>query len=180
METNSQGLRDRARRAYEWGRIRAALRETLPVIPLVGASLLACSAPVQTIASGGLLYAVAVTLRARGGASGRAVTPGFVAGLGAFFAPLVAGVLWADPGACDALAMRTICFVGGVATGGNVGIFALRAAADEARFLVSAAVVAGLTGSLGCMFGGLGGILGMVLGLLIATAPVLALIRVRA
>ena len=180
METNDRALRHRARRAYEWGRIRAALRDTLPVIPLVGASLLACSAPIQTIASGGVLYAVAVGLRWKGGASGRAVTPGLIAGLGAFFAPLLAGALGADPLASDAFALRATCFVGGIATGGFVGLYALRAAADEARFLLSAAVVAGLTGSLGCLFGGLGGILGMLLGLVSATVPVFVLVRVRA
>ena len=179
MEMNSHALRARALRAYEWGRIRAALRDTLPVIPLIGGSLLACAAPAHTIASGCLLYAVAVGLRWKGGAFARAVTPGFVAGLGAFFAPLLAGALWADP-ACDGLALRAVCFVGGFATGGFVGLSALRATTDEASFLRSAAVIAGLTGSLGCLFSGLGGILGMVLGLFVATAPVFVLIRVRA
>jgi len=180
METNNHALRTRARSAYEWGRIRAALRDTLPVIPLVGGSLLACAAPVQTIASGGLLFAVAAGLRWKGGAFGRAVTPGFVAGLGAFFAPLLAGALWGDPLQCDGWALRAVCFGGGVATGGFIGMSALRATTDGANFLLSAAVVAGLTGSLGCLFGGLGGILGMGLGLLTVTAPIFVLVRVRA
>ncbi len=180
METNNHALKARARRAYELGRMRAALRDTLAVILLVGGSLLACSAPAQTIVSGGLLYAVAVGLRFTGGALGRAVTPGILAGLGAFFAPLLAGALFADPAACNDLALRATCFVGGIVTGGFVAVSALRAAVDETRFLLSAAVVAGLTGSLGCLFGGLGGIIGMVLGLLATTVPVFVLVRVRA
>lgn len=180
MEANERELAARARRAYEWGRLRIALRVTWYVVPLVAVSLIACSVPARTIATGVLLFLIAVGMRWRGGVHGRAVMPGLVAGLGAFSAPLLATAVAGLPGVAPGSVLDIAYFAGGAITGCLIGVGAFRVEAEGTRFLVSAALVGGLTGSLGCVLGGLGGILGMALGLLAATAPVLVLVRVRA
>ncbi len=180
MEVNERELAARARRAYEWGRLRVALRVTWYVVPLVAVSLVACSVPARTIATGVLLLLFAVGMRWRGGVDGRAVVPGLVAGLGAFSAPLLATAAEGLPGVAPGSVLEVAYFAGGAITGCLVGVRAFRFETHEARFLVSAALVGGLTGSLGCVLGGAGGVLGMTLGLLAATAPALVLVRVRA
>ncbi len=168
-----------ARRAYEWGRVRFSLRITWYILPLVVVSLMACAVPERTIATGILLLLVAVGMRWRGGVYGRAMMPGLLAGLGAFSAPLVASAIESLPGATLGSILGPAYFVGGAVTGCVVGVRASRLETDEGRFLLSAGLVAALTGSLGCVLGGAGGVLGMLLGILVAMPPVYLLVRAR-
>ena len=71
MEASDSQRMARARRAYEWGRVRFALRVTGYILPLVVVSLAACAVPERTIATGILLLLVAVGMRWRGGVYGR-------------------------------------------------------------------------------------------------------------
>ncbi|MCZ6715368.1 MAG: hypothetical protein O7B29_15625 [Deltaproteobacteria bacterium] len=180
MEASDSQRMARARRAYEWGRVRFALRVTGYILPLVVVSLAACAVPERTIATGILLLLVAVGMRWRGGVYGRAMTPGLLAGLGAFAAPLLASAIESLSGATLGSILGPAYFIGGAVTGCVVGLRASRLETDEGRFLLSAGLVAALTGSLGCVLGGAGGVLGMLLGLVVATPPVYWLVRARA
>ena len=93
MGLDEAALLTRARRAYEIGRVRAALRVTWYIAPLVLVSLMGCGTPWGTLASGSLLTAAAVGMRWRGGVYGRSVLPGIAAGLAAFWAPLEAAAI---------------------------------------------------------------------------------------
>ncbi len=179
MEASDSERIARARRAYEWGRVPCALRVTWYILPLVVVSLMACAVPERTIATGILLFLVAVGMRWRGGVYGRAMMPGLLAGLGAFSAPLVASAIESLPGATMGSILGPAYFVGGAVTGCVVGVRASRLETDEGRFLLSAGLVAALTGSLGCVLGGAGGVLGMLLGILVAMPPVYLLVRAR-
>ena len=180
MEASERALVARARRAYEWGRLRRALRVSASIGPLVLVSLLVCAVPGKTLAIGALLLLAASGMLWRGGIYAEAVGPGIAAGLGALAAPLLATMLAALAGSPPDSILAVAYFAGGAVTGGAVGIRAFGAERQQGRFLLSAALVAGLTGSLGCVMGGAGGIVGMALGLVAATTPVFVLVRARA
>ncbi len=133
MEVNEAELISRARRAYEWGRLRVAFRIAWFVVPLIVVSLVACSVPARTIATGVLLLVVAVGMRWRGGVPGQAVQLGILAGLGAFSAPLLANAVEALPGIPPGSVLGAAYFVGGAVTGCVVGVRAFHAEAQEGR-----------------------------------------------
>jgi hypothetical protein len=72
------------------------------------------------------------------------------------------------------------CFAGGLAAGLVIGWLAAKRQDRPAQFWFAAAAIATLTGSLGCVVSGLAGTLAMMIALVVASAPVLGVMRMRA
>ena len=167
----------RARRAYELGRARWALKAALPVLAAFAAAM-ACGRPFGLCSTlGAAALSVAVALSFVGGEAGRAVRPGLVAGSFALVLPLAVrtfGHVCASD-VCMSLCLPS-CIAGGSLAG---GFLALRAAREESGrvFIAGGVVIAGLVGALGCTLAGAGGVLGMIAGALVAGAPVLLAAR---
>lgn len=164
----------RARRAYELGRVRLALLRTVPIALLVAGYLwLEGLAPI-TLAAAAALYAVGLAFVWRGQIAGRALLPGFAAGL------LALCCSRASP-ACERLCEGWLaaslclpfCTLGGVAAGLVIAALAWRQS-GAGRYWLYASAVALLTGSLACSCVGLGGVIGTAAGLALAGLPVLA------
>ena len=179
MEANDPTLtlEARARRAYELGRLRDATK-LAPFIILAGAAALACGRPWPLTAAVTLpLLALSLGLSFAGGAAGRAVVPGLVAGGPALAVPL----LMATVGhACFGDSCMTLCLpacvVGGAVAGAVIARMAVRHDGDV-RFLGSAFAVMALTGALGCSISGAAGVVGMLAGVLAAGTPLLVVAR---
>jgi hypothetical protein len=171
MGPSDLAFANRARRAYEMGRLRSAAVRALVVVPIAALMLWMHPGP-QTWALLAVLAAAVLMLLWRGQAYGRAATTGLLAGA----VPLVAPALVRSGHCCVGGLCTTICMVACVGAGVCAGgVVALRAGQEEGghgHFLVSAALVAGLTGALGCTIMGAAGILGMLAGLLVASVPV--------
>jgi len=164
-------LAQRARRAYEWGRLRFALR-LAPIVAGAAVVAFACGRPFDLCGLlGGALLLVAVGLTFLGGSAAGGVVPGLVAGL----APLALLVRTVGH-ACVGNSCMALCMPACIAGGALAGAF-IATRRGDAWFLLVALLVAGLTGSLGCTMAGMSGVLGMLGGALLAGAPVLALRR---
>ena len=170
-------LQARARRAYELGRLLAALRLAPFVLAATGAAI-ACGRPLAVTCVLTLpLLLLSVGLAYAGGPAGRAVLPGLLAGGGALAAPL----LMATVGhACLGPACMSLALPACIAGGGLAGLVIARTTARrdaDLPFLLGALAVAALTGALGCTIAGAAGVLGMLAGVVVAGAPVLVAAR---
>ena len=167
-------LRERARRAYEMGRLGAALRNGLLLLPAVGIPLVCCHNPGPTLVSGAALILLVAFCQWRGQDYRRGVGPGLVAGFVPLLLPILAqatGHVCAS-GAC--LLFPTVCGVGGLLGGITLGMIAPRPRDGRAIPFVTACLIAGLAGSVGCLLYGLVGLGVMIAGLLAGVTPVLA------
>jgi hypothetical protein len=171
MAWTEAALRRRARLAYERRRLRRAAVAAWPVAPITVVAALTCGPAAPTLLAAGALALAVAGFRFRGGAAGRAVTPGLLAGVPLFGLTLATPTLAALLGdscssACRLLA--ALCLGGGLITGGL-----LAAAAPRGISLPAALAVAGLTGAVGCAVLGAAGIVGIAAGLAVAAAPAL-------
>ncbi len=176
MALHKQRLAAQARRTYELGRLRAQLAWMALAIPVLLLSLGVSHRPGITLATGGLLALLILTLRWRGQDLARAVVPGYLAGVAAFAFPLLA----CETGFCPtrpSLLLLLFCATGGLAAGSIMTLRAVRCGCCNFPYLSAAGAVAALTASLTCSVAGVGGILGMSLGLALASTPALALAR---
>src|SRR5687767_14056007 len=87
MARSDRELMEQARRAYERGRLLAALPWAAIVLPLVATALLACGRPVLTCVQAAALWASIVALRWRGQDYGKGVPIGLVLGTFGFAVP---------------------------------------------------------------------------------------------
>jgi hypothetical protein len=149
-------LRHDARRAYERGRLTAASYVAVPIVALIALSVFETRAIGQTLAVGGMLFALAVWLRWRQ-RNGFAVVS---AGLRAGIVPLAAALgLCRFAPACPPEAAFILCGSAGLLAGTWAG-------RTVTPMLVlwhqhaAAAAVAGLTAALGCLAFGIGIALG--------------------
>ncbi|HYV86431.1 MAG TPA: hypothetical protein VFB49_11010 [Patescibacteria group bacterium] len=179
MDVADAILAARARRAYETGRLGSAASRALPLLPLACLPILCCPDPARSIACGVALVAVVTCCLWRGEALRRGVRPGLIAGGVPLMIPVVAQATGHLCGIGRCLIDPTICIVAGVAGGIALGVFAPRPREAHGIPLVTASLIAGLTGSVGCWMYGLVGVAGMVVGLLAGAAPVLAVRRAR-
>jgi len=173
----AEALEVRARRAYELGRLRAALR-VAPFVVAAAIAAIACGRPAApTYALAGALLVFCVGVSYAGGPGGRGVVPGLVAGA----APLGMPLLMATVGhACFGPACMSLCLPACVVGGAVAGVVIAKSAArrdPDPRFLAAAIAVAALTGALGCTIAGVAGVLGMLGGTVAAGAPVLVAAR---
>ena len=166
----------RARRAYEGGRLAAAGSRAALLAPLPALALACGCQPRTTAISGALFLAVVFSCFWRGGDFRRGAVPGIAAGV----VPLVAPSLCmaACTHGCSSAMMSFMpiaCGAGGLASGLLLACLAPRPAVEGFRPFVTACVVAGLAGSVGCLAYGLPGIAILAAGLSLGALPVLAI-----
>jgi hypothetical protein len=162
----------RARRSYEAGRLRAAAVWSLRVAPFVLLSAVVARGGVWTVVAGSVLFVVAVWLRWRGQHHARALVRGLVAGSVPLLVPLLmpgAGHCCVG-GACVDVCVAA-CVGAGVAAGLLVGVWAATMEGPRRAFVVTAAGVTILVGSLGCILMSASGVLGMAAGVVLASTP---------
>lgn len=166
-------LERRARAAYERSRWRRAVLDAWPGLVLAGLAFTFGSRPWIVVALTVALLAAIVVMGHRGGAWRRAIVPGLVAGS----LPMVAGLSACHiPHACSnpecmAWCMPTIGAAG--LLGGVVVAHRVLRAARRGRVveLLGAALLASLTGAMGCIALGVGGLLGLAAGIALGTVP---------
>ncbi|OJT23034.1 hypothetical protein BO221_19285 [Archangium sp. Cb G35] len=179
VSSELERLQRRARRAYEWGRLRAALPGALHAVGVtVMAAVLQHRLKPSVLMLGALLVLLCLGLGWWGRQWNRAVAPGLAAGLFPLLLPFVvsgAGHV-CYTGGCRAFCLMT-CVGGGLAAGAVLAFAALRLREGHERFLLASGTVATLCGALGCVLYGLSGVLGLVAGLALVSMPVLVLRR---
>jgi hypothetical protein len=169
----------RARRAYEWSRVRRAAFGFAPVLVLVTAAVCLVEQRGQTLAFGSALFLLGVVVLWYGRDLKRAVLPGLAAGL----IPLVAAICAHGVGhpctgdCCTALCLPA-CQGGGLAAGLVVAWVGLRRSRGV-WFWFTASGISLLTGAMGCVCVGYAGLTGLGLGYAIGVVPgfLAALIR---
>jgi hypothetical protein len=180
MASIESARKARARRSYEWGRLRFALRRSWIVLPMTMLSLLLCEQPTTTLVAGALLLACTIGLLWRGQACGRAVLPGLLVGLVPLLLPVV---LRTSGHCCVGTACLSNCFLacigGGALAGGALGVLSSSEKEARGRFLAAAALVTVLAGTLGCAVMGAAGVAGMIAGVVASSMPVAVLARQR-
>jgi len=172
MERSEAVLAAQARRAYERGRVQAALWRAAPLLPIVAWSVGWCRYPTLALASGTLIVALTVLFGWRGQLWGRAVAPGLAAGL----APLVLPLLMRGArDVCFGGMCCPLCLVGCIGGGLAAGVFIGRRAAalpeGRATFLGAAGTLALLAGAPACAYAGALGLGGLLVGFAAGTAP---------
>jgi len=172
-------IQARARRAYESGRLAFALRRAVWLVPLVWLASSGCSEPAAILAGGAGLVAAVTFCLWRGEAWRRGVAPGLLAGSIPMLAPTVlhAARHVCTGGVC--LLMPTLCILAGIAGGLALGALAPRPREAGGAPFLSACLIAGFAGSVGCLIYGTIGVGAMTLGLLAGATPVLAVRRPR-
>jgi hypothetical protein len=162
-------FRVRARRAYEWGRLRHALARGSPAVLLTAASSGICHEPGKSVAIGAVLLALAAGLHWYGRAAAQAASAGMNAGLAAFALTVVAFHLYAHPSHAEVLIINGST---GLAVGLWLSVASSRQAAHRDLFLLFSTAVATLCGMLACIVFGQIGLAGMVVGAFASSAPV--------
>ena len=172
-------LRRRARRAYEVDRVWRAVLRAWPVVPLTAAALAGCVSPKLTVGLASGLAILTVALGWRGMAWGRGVSPGLLAGAPPLVLPIASRTIetacWGGactPGACLNLCTPA-CVIGGAIAGMVVGSCVAGTGSARFAFLGAAVAVAGVTGTMGCVLGGIIGVIGMLAGFAAGTLPFL-------
>ncbi len=174
MDDVDAGLMRRARRVYEAGRLGAALRRSVFLLPAAGLASLGCVDWAGAVASGVALFALVTFCLWRGQGYRRAVGPGLVAGFAPLLLPILAQASGHVCAAGGCLLLPAVCALGGLVGGVTLGILAPRPRDGRGIPFVTACLIAGLAGSMGCLMYGAVGLGVMVLGLLLGAAPVLA------
>ncbi len=165
-------FRQRARRAYELGRLRHASVKAWPALLLTAISCWLCHEPGLSVAIGGGLFALATGLFWYGRIDGQAASAGLKAGMAAFAVPVVAFHSYFAPYCSSLTAMLIINGGCGLGVGVLLSIESTRLDVQRNIFLLFAGVVAALSGMLGCVLFGPIGLAGMAAGVLLSTAPV--------
>lgn len=180
-DVDLEDLERRARTAYERGRWRRACLDAWPMLVLVGLAFTFGSRPWSVAVLAVVLLAAVVVMGHHGRAWRRAITPGVVAGS----LPLVVGLSACHiPHTCGGPSCTAWCMpmVGAAALLGGLLVArrVLRAQTpDRVAELLSAALLASLTGAMGCIAIGLGGMLGLAAGIAVGTVPALVVARPR-
>lgn len=176
MEPIETAIKARARRAYEFGRVKLAFEALLYIVPIVLlASFQSMASRQSNVALGVTLSLVAMGFLWRGEVYARAASTGLVSGAIPLIVPLMmqSSDYCCMDGACSSICLP-LCAGSGLVAGLIVG---MRVASEQQarwRFAFSAIVVSGLTGSLGCAGMGLSAVLGMVAAIAASSAPIAA------
>ena len=174
MDDRETGLKERARRSYERGRLAGAAGRSVLLLPVLGAASLCCPSPGAIVAGGAGLFAVVTFCLWRGQEFRLGVRPGLVAGFAPLLLPILVQAIGhaCAPGRC--LLFPAVCGLGGLAGGVALGLLAPHPREGRGIPFVTACLIAGLAGSVGCVLYGLFGLGVMVLGLLLGAGPILA------
>jgi len=165
-------FRQRALRAYEWGRLRHAAVKAWPALLLTTISWWLCHEPVLSFAIGGSLFALATGFFWYGRVAARAANAGMKGGMIAFAVPVLAFHFYFAHDCCTLTTMLLINAGWGVGVGVLLSIESSPMQIQRNVFLLFASVVASISGMLGCILFGPMGLAGMAAGVLLATAPV--------
>lgn len=176
MELSESALAVRTRRAYERGRLQAALWRAVPLVPLVAWTLGWCRYPTLAAVCGMGLIVLTVAFGWRGQTWGRAIAPGLLAGLPPLVLPLL---MRGASEVCVGEMCCSLCLVGCVGGGLAAGLLVGRRAAalPEGRgaFLAAAGALALLAGAPACVFAGIIGLAALALGFAAGMAPPLVM-----
>lgn len=167
---NREQLQIRGLRAYELGRLRTAVRVAAYLVPLALCCALETGAREPCACLGVLLLAGSVWLRWRNRRGVESVTTGLLAGSIPLFAGLVVARVAPAWGSAPAFSgCAALCFAAGGAAGSWLGV---RTARSRAGFMgwATAACIALLAASLGCIGLGVPGVVGASVGLLLGGA----------
>ena len=172
MAADAAAIETRARRAYEYGRVRLGLRRAAVVLPMAALSVFACGRPTASCLTALILAACVLVFEWRGQALGGGGRIGLLAGLPPLLLPLLlqAGGVVCSQSFCTFYPIA--CVAGGIVGGVFLGLSGARRGLT-APGLASAAVIAALCGTLGCLIGGMTGLLGLLIGLGAGVTPVL-------
>ncbi len=165
-------VRQRARRAYEWARLRNGAARAWPALPLTAVSYWLCHEPEASVAIGAVLFALLTGLAWYGRIPARAASAGLKAGIGAFAVPVAAFHSYFAPDCCTLTAMLVVNGGCGLGVGVLLSIESARLQTQRNVFLMFSSLVATLCGMLGCILFGPMGLAGMAAGVLLSTAPV--------
>jgi hypothetical protein len=162
-----QQLRKRAKRSYEVGRLRAASRIGIFIVPAAAACMALGGAAEASFCAAVLLAMLATTLRWRSAAAGYFAGVGFRAGLVPMALGLVALQLLPEASGRWQLALTACCFAGGAIAGVVGGLRAAEADAGLSTRASAAATlaVATLTAMVGCAGLGVGAVIGVTTGI---------------
>ncbi len=179
--TERTSLAERARRAYERGRVLGALRRAPLPLLLACVAAAVCPYPALALGCGILLVVVFTVCLWRGEGAHEGAFAGLLAGSAVLLVPLL---LTLAGHACFSGACWPVCRPGCIAAGLIAGL-AVGAGATRRRHLVFARILAGAVVTLlvavpACAFAGLFGILGMVAAFAATSVPAAALsVRAR-
>ncbi|HET9957141.1 MAG TPA: hypothetical protein VFQ61_21740 [Polyangiaceae bacterium] len=168
--TDLQAFEQRARRKYEWARVRRALLGFSPAVVVITAAALTGKHPMSTAALGVALFAFGVLLLWYGRDVRRAVLPGLALGALPLVLALCANhVHSCHDGVCVTWCVPA-CALGGLGAGIGVGIIGQRARHSLGYWLGASALTL-LTGAMGCNCAGYGGVVGLAAGFVIGVGP---------
>jgi hypothetical protein len=164
-------LARRARRSYELGRLRNAVRATLPL----ALALLVAAASVETWQAAtlaGLAFIAVVAGRSYGRAIGRGVQTGVVAGMVPLFCPLVVTALGHHCAGCAPTTPMPLCLAACAGAGALAALWSgSRPGGLRSPEAISALATAGLIGAVGCLVAGGFGLLGLAAGMVLGGVP---------
>lgn len=163
----------RMRRAYEFGRIKHAAAQSVPLFALTGIALYVGPLRGLDIAVASLLAATALLYRWLGQLAERTLQPGIVAGLFPLVLALTANAV--SPGCAhgNALSLCALaCAMGGVVAALHLTRFARTEGNERAAFWL-AVLPTLLLGSLGCGCIGFTGVMAMTGALFVGSLPAL-------
>ncbi len=173
MARTEEAFWRRARSSYELGRLRATIRDTWVVAPIVAVGALRHSNFRLMFAAATVLFVINTALSWRGQSWARSVWPGYLAGAAPLLIPSLApaqSVCWIG-GSCWPLCVL-LCPISGLMAGVGVAVLAMRQEEGRLPFLAATTLVAATTGAIGCALAGLLGIAGMIAGGLVGVLPV--------
>ncbi len=168
----SEGER-RARRKYEWARVRRAMLGFAPSLFVVLVATLASQRPVSAIAFGAAVFAVGVGLLWYGRDFRGAVLPGLAIGLFPLALALCANHMGhaCMGGQCMTMCVPA-CIIGGMGAGVGVSLVGLRWK-QGAAYWIGATALTLLTGAMGCSCVGYAGVAAMAAGYAVGMLPML-------
>ena|SRR5258708_5937628 len=165
-------FRQRARRAYEWGRLWRAALKAWPALLLTAISGWLCHEVGLSVGIGTGLFAIATSLLWYGRIAAQAANAGLIGGLAAFAVPVAAYHSYFAPYCGTLIGMLIVNGGCGLGVGILLSIESTRLQTKRNVFLMFASGVAALCGMLGCILFGPMGLAGMAAGILLSTAPV--------
>lgn len=164
--TGLDDFRARARRAYEWGRLRHAAISAWPALLLASVSVWLCHELAPSAWIGASLFALLTGLIWFGPTSMHAARAGLKTGMWAFAVPIVVFSCHCANTLNALLVVNGGC---GIGVGILLSMESARLQTQRNLFLGCASGVATLCGMLGCLLFGPMGLAGMAAGILLST-----------
>jgi len=168
--TDLLAFEQRARRKYEWARVRRAVVGFSPALTIVAAAALNTHHPGSAAAFGVAMFAAGVLLLWYGRDVRRAVLPGLALGLLPLVLALCANHVHHCSGSVCMSWCVPACTIGGLGAGIGVGIIGHRAR-RSVGYWAGAAALTLLTGAMGCSCAGYAGVMGLVVGFVFGITP---------